>query len=1254
MRLINARIKGFGVLRDFVLDLGDYECGEIVNLTGPNGSGKCLPGGTRVYTPSGPVPIYEAVEFRIPEVLGYVGGRIRPVVVTGWHSLGEKPLLRITAQGWPIECATTHPILTDTGWRRAADIRPGDFIASARVLPSNGSLKCTAEEAELAGLLIGDGSMTTEAILCASDPDKVVAFSRVAKSVLPGCQVVQQHGRVRLTRGEIDQEKNNELARLVESVGLRLEKYLSGEHHNNVARFRRGESRVAASTYFSILDDGVPAEHLVGYFAGQRALTRWADQHGLMGNRAAGKSLGCFESIETARIGDLLRGLWLTDGYVSSDAREVSYTTASELLSRQIRELLLRCGVLCSRRTKIVNEREYYIITIYKASVSRFAALVALTGRKGARLAARPLKRENINLDALPFSVWSEHPVVGASAWRHARRGMSRDKFRALGGPASVVEQEVSWLQVDEVLPAGSAGCFDLEVATTEHAFVAECTVVHNSTSLELAIPGAIYRQCPTRGSLRDLARERDSNLDVFLSHAGRMYNVRHVVDAVSGKSEALVLGADGLPLYDTTKIRDFDEWAARTFLAPEVLLACTFGSQASGGFLSAKPTERKAILLRSLGLEAWETRAQAAAERAKATEIELAKARAKLDALGADAPHAEAAYTHAESALQANRQCVDVSRQKLADIEATLAQTREELKRKQDLMTERARLETSIEAAQRQSARLQKDIEDLQATLAEGDAIQAAHDRIVAINAEVEQLREARATAAARRESITRAIAEIPMAVADVSQRQVDDARERLTELERQRDDKSIELDKLCEEHAAAVELLELRTAELATFRVQYELLSATRIGALRSGLEKIANRGNAPVMRDASPSPSIVAESTLTKDDEMVSATTDERLALLTKARDEANSASEGLRSARNSADLALEQLKHRVGEATARSVRLADEFARDKERRAEFTRRGIELQREIVGVQADLRQHGERLTALTVEADGLKPLASKLIVLDRAAPTLANLEASLTRETEQLDAATARIGEIDAQCAQFYVSQLKPAALELERDDLRSKLRVDEEAHRVALEVFTEAKLAWTRQQETAADRARLAEQVAALDLELSDWTRLKDDLGKNGIQAAEIDGALDELNVLVNDLLHECHSSRWTVRIDTQRLSGDGKRMIETLDVVILDTETGREGKAETFSGGERAILGEALALALTMVACKRAGLERPTLVRDESGAALDPANARAYIAMLRRAAKYVEASCVVVVSHQPDIAELCDARVEVTP
>jgi exonuclease SbcC len=153
-------------------------------------------------------------------------------------------------------------------------------------------------------------------------------------------------------------------------------------------------------------------------------------------------------------------------------------------------------------------------------------------------------------------------------------------------------------------------------------------------------------------------------------------------------------------------------------------------------------------------------------------------------------------------------------------------------------------------------------------------------------------------------------------------------------------------------------------------------------------------------------------------------------------------------------------------------------------------------------------------------------------------------------------------------------------------------------------------------------------------------------------RDGLQAAEVDAAGPELTELVNDLLRTCVGPRWTVTIETQKLSADGKKLLEGCEVRVLDTVAGREGAAETFSGGERVLLGEAVSLALSMLACRRAGLVGVTLVRDETGAALDPANGRAYVAMLRRAAELVGARQVLFVSHSPELAELADARIVV--
>ncbi|MGB3945393.1 MAG: hypothetical protein WBK76_00995, partial [Candidatus Saccharimonadales bacterium] len=177
------------------------------------------------------------------------------------------------------------------------------------------------------------------------------------------------------------------------------------------------------------------------------------------------------------------------------------------------------------------------------------------------------------------------------------------------------------------------------------------------------------------------------------------------------------------------------------------------------------------------------------------------------------------------------------------------------------------------------------------------------------------------------------------------------------------------------------------------------------------------------------------------------------------------------------------------------------------------------------------------------------------------------------------------------------------------------------------------------------------AELETELEAAERDLADWQRLAADLGRDGLQATEIDAAGPELTELVNDLLHRCHGPRFTVSIETQRLSADGKRTLEGCEVRVLDVERGRDTTAETLSGGEAVLVGEAVSLALAMLACRRAGVERPTIVRDESGSALSPENARVYVSMLRRAAELVDADKVLLVSHTPEVWDLCDARVE---
>ncbi len=265
-------------------------------------------------------------------------------------------------------------------------------------------------------------------------------------------------------------------------------------------------------------------------------------------------------------------------------------------------------------------------------------------------------------------------------------------------------------------------------------------------------------------------------------------------------------------------------------------------------------------------------------------------------------------------------------------------------------------------------------------------------------------------------------------------------------------------------------------------------------------------------------------------------------------------------------------------------------------------------------------------------------------------RELPAVLQAEAALVELETQLDAKSAEIRTIDEQLVALGRGPSVPPLVDAVAAEDRIGRAVD--AARAAERAHARAEAALATARATAEKVAGLEVSLRTAEDAVADWTLLARALGRDGIQALLIDAAGPELTGLVNDLLRACFGSRYTVTIATTRAkkSGEGER--EVCDVLVYDAETGREGEAATLSGGQRVIVGEAIALALSALSCRRAGLRDVTLVRDETGAALDSDNARAYVAMLRRAAQIVGASKVLFVSHNPETWSLADARIVV--
>lgn len=775
------------------------------------------------------------------------------------------------------------------------------------------------------------------------------------------------------------------------------------------------------------------------------------------------------------------------------------------------------------------------------------------------------------------------------------------------------------------------------------------------STALELFGAG-LHRRCATRGSLADLATARDSFLELRVVN-GAEYTLRHLVDAVSKKSEAVVLDATGSPVLADAKVRSFDAWADAHLPSPSVFYTSTFAAQGSGGFLELSPGDRKKCLLKILGIEHLERLAEAARERVREAKARLTTAEARLadergragdpDALRGRVDELRIVASDYEGSLATYRLLLADAEAAAADATALLRDHERRRLEAADLRKRAADAETSAAAKRAEAAKLEDRIANNRRVLDRADEIRAAVGRdaelavgLAAIEQEAAVLVARRAEPQARQRQAAQDVAK---ARADLAA-----ARQRLTELQKLTAqlaaagvlDAALNVDRRRSDVERDTSALAEIDNRLEDARGQRIAGAEERIVGLRGGLEAIATEDVDPIEQ---------AERTLTEDDALVkdAAELPKRLAALNEERkvvaDRLATERAGLATTERLAarkpeyDRAEAQRGPAMAEVDAaeRAVQVAESVA-------------AEAQEALTAIDAEAGTLGARRGKILDERAALAPLL-------KLAEPLTQAETRLEELTPQLAAAVAavEVSAREAETLRARAAEVDPgeAPKAPDLDAARAKVVSAEKAARDA---HASVAVAERQLEEALASATRVLElegqRTAVLD-ELADWTRLADDLGKNGLQALEVDAAGPELTELANDLLHEAFGPRFTIAIDTTRTAADG-RELEACEVRVLDTEKGREGTAETFSGGERVVIGEAISLALSMVACRRAGIERPTLVRDESGAALDPVNGRAYVAMLRRAVDLIGADQCLYVSHTPELQELADVRIHV--
>jgi exonuclease SbcC len=251
-----------------------------------------------------------------------------------------------------------------------------------------------------------------------------------------------------------------------------------------------------------------------------------------------------------------------------------------------------------------------------------------------------------------------------------------------------------------------------------------------------------------------------------------------------------------------------------------------------------------------------------------------------------------------------------------------------------------------------------------------------------------------------------------------------------------------------------------------------------------------------------------------------------------------------------------------------------------------------------------------------------------------LDRLNQTRAELVEELGKKELAVSAFSDLDSQMQASSREITKVERLIIASRLERDDL----------------IARQAQVKQRRGQIESA-QTRLAQVEAELGvarIELEDFNYLAKVFGPDEIQLCEIQAAGPEVSGLVNALLEGCFDNKFEIRFRTQRPKADGRGMVDDFDVEVRNKNLDRTCLVDELSGGQFVLVNEAVNLGIAIYNMRQGeGIRYKTLFRDETVGALDAANGKEYVRMLRRAMDLGGFHQVIFICHTPLVWELAD-------
>ncbi|MFH1365082.1 MAG: LAGLIDADG family homing endonuclease [archaeon] len=478
----------------------DIARSHIVLVAGKRGSGKCLHEDTLITLEDGSqIPIKE-LENNNEKILSLNNKlKIEKSEKSEFFSREVNRLLKIKLRsGKEIKLTPEHPLLTIKGWKPIQELTIGSRIATPRLIPAFGNNEMPEHEIKLLSYLIAEGHTKSIVLFANSDERIVLDFKDSLKKFDPSLKLIKEkekHYRISSTQWKTQIVEHN-------------------YERNEKGHFLKGNKNKYEKRSIRKL---IEREEIFGLLSTQKYLSQRIMQ------------------LKKNYLALFLNRLFSCDGSIYKKKTstgftwQISYSSSSEKMIRQIQNLLLRFGILSKLRDKIMklNNKEFksYELILNAENVIKFIEDIGFFGKKterelGAKQHILSVNR-NSNVDTVPKEIWETYKPISwakigvALNYKYPKAMRERIHYAPSrqtllqiaeveqhNGLKLLAESEIFWDEITSMeILEGNFKVYDMCVPEN-HNFVANDIIVHNSYTL-----GVIAEE------ISDLPKEESQNI---------------------------------------------------------------------------------------------------------------------------------------------------------------------------------------------------------------------------------------------------------------------------------------------------------------------------------------------------------------------------------------------------------------------------------------------------------------------------------------------------------------------------------------------------------------------------------------------------------------------------------------------------------------------------------------------------------------------------------------------------------------------